>query len=184
MSFSVFTVAWPNETVLQSKLRGPLFCTSGFLLWADHIGISLPLPSLLAGNDLLNSLDKHRSDVPPHQSGVFRVRFWASQFLFLCEPQHYIIAFWTQTQGSLRYSSQALNISICKTNKGQNSMSFLNPKIWRITWRELKHKKCYKYNFFHAQFEKRNSWKIAVGNNFIDFFLFFAFIPLGEPQRK
>ena len=65
MSFSVFTVARPNETVLQSKLRGPLLCSSGFLLWAGDIGISLPLPSFLAGNDLLNSLVKHRSDIPP-----------------------------------------------------------------------------------------------------------------------
>ena len=106
MSFSVFTVAWPSETVLQSKLRGPLFCSSSFLLWTCHIGISLPLPSFLAGNDLLNSLVKHRSDVPPYQSGVFRVQLWASQFLFLYESQHYIVAFWTQAQGSLRYSFQ------------------------------------------------------------------------------
>ena len=99
MSFSVFTVARPNETVLQSKLRGPLLCSSGFLLWAGDIGISLPLPSFLAGNDLLNSLVKHRSDIPPlpRQSGAFRVRLWASQVLFLCELQRHIVAFWTQT---------------------------------------------------------------------------------------
>ena len=54
MSFSVFTVAWPNETVLQSTLRGLLLCSSLFLFWAGHIGISLPLSSFLAGNDLLN----------------------------------------------------------------------------------------------------------------------------------
>ena len=42
----------------------------------------------------------------PRQSGVFRVRLWASHFLFLREPQHYIVAFWTQTQVSLLYSFQ------------------------------------------------------------------------------
>ena len=65
MSFSVFTVAWPNETVLQLKLRGPLLCSSCFQIWAGHKGISLRLSSFLAGNDfLLNSLVKHRSDTP------------------------------------------------------------------------------------------------------------------------
>ena len=71
ISFSVFTVAWPNETVLQSKLRGPLLCSSGFLLWAGHKSISLPLPSFLAGNDLLNSLVKHPSDVRWQSSLLF-----------------------------------------------------------------------------------------------------------------
>ena len=106
MSFSVFAVAWPNETVLQSKLCGPLLFSSGFLLWTGHKSISLPLPSFLVGNDLLNSLVKHPSVIPPRQSGAFHLWLWASQFLFLCEPQHYIVAFWTQTQGSLCYSCQ------------------------------------------------------------------------------
>ena len=102
MSFSVFTMAWPNETVLQSKLRGPLLCSSCFQLWAGHKGISLPLSSFLVGNDfLLNSLVKHRSDTPPSlppcQSGAFRVRLWAIPFLFLCEPEHHTVVFWTQT---------------------------------------------------------------------------------------
>ena len=64
MSFSVFTVAWPNETVLQSKLRGLLLSSSSFLIWVGYKGISLPLPSILAGNDLLNFLVKHLSGVP------------------------------------------------------------------------------------------------------------------------
>ena len=42
---------------------------------------------------MLNSLFKHPSGVPPRQSGAFRLRLWASQFLFLCELQHYIVAF-------------------------------------------------------------------------------------------
>ena len=58
MSFSVFTLAWPIETVPQSKLRGPLLCSSGFLLWADH------KEAFFAGNDLLNSLVKYPSNIP------------------------------------------------------------------------------------------------------------------------
>ena len=53
----------------------------------------MPLLSFLAGNDMLNSLVKHPSGVHPRQSDAFRLRLWASQFLFLCEPQHYIVAF-------------------------------------------------------------------------------------------
>ena len=102
-SLSVFTVAWPKEIVLQSKLCGPLLLSSDFLLWTGHKGISLPLSAFLAGNDLLNPFIKHWSDIPLRQSGAFRVQFGASQFLFLCEPQHHIVAFWTQTQGSLRF---------------------------------------------------------------------------------
>ena len=65
MSFSVLTVAWPIETAVQLKLHGSLLCNSGFLLWAGHKGISLPLPSFLAGNDLLNSLVKTLDHCPP-----------------------------------------------------------------------------------------------------------------------
>ena len=126
-SFNVFTVAWPNETVLQSKLCSPLLCSSGFLLWAGHMGISLPLPSFQAGNDLLNSLVKHRSDTPRRQSGDFRVQLWAGQFLVLCETQHYIVAFWTDPnsgQSSLLFS--ALNSFI--------HCLFLLPGTIRLVW--------------------------------------------------
>ena len=68
-------MARPNETVLQSKLCGSVLCSSGFLVWASHKDISLPLPPFLAGNDLLNSLLKHQSNVLPRQSGAFRARF-------------------------------------------------------------------------------------------------------------
>ena len=104
MSFSVFAVAWPIETVLQSKLRGPFLCSSCYLLWTDHKSILFSLSSFLVGNDLLNSLVKHPNDVLLRQSGAFHVQLWASQCLFLCQTQHYIVAFRTQTQGSLRYS--------------------------------------------------------------------------------
>ena len=40
------------------------------------------------------------------QSGALHLRLWASQNLFLYKPQHYIVPFWTQTLGSLRYSFQ------------------------------------------------------------------------------
>ena len=48
-------------------------------------------------------------DTPHHQSGAFCLQLWASQFLFLSESQHYVVAFWfsrTQTQSSLCYSFQ------------------------------------------------------------------------------
>ena len=65
MSYSVFAVAWPDETILLSKLRDPLLCSSNFLIWAGYKGISLPLLSFFAGNDLLKSLVKHPSGVLP-----------------------------------------------------------------------------------------------------------------------
>ena len=34
-----------------------------------------------------------RSTSHPRQSGAFRLKLWASQFLFLSESQHYIVAF-------------------------------------------------------------------------------------------
>ena len=78
ISFIVFTVAGLNETALQSKLCGPLLCSSGFLLWTGRKGISLSLSSFLTGNDFLNSLVKYPSGVP-------RLRLGESQLLFLCE---------------------------------------------------------------------------------------------------
>ena len=65
MSFSVLTVVWPSKTVLQLKLYDSLLYNSGFLLWAGHKGISLPLRSFLAGNNLLNSLVKTPDQCPP-----------------------------------------------------------------------------------------------------------------------
>ena len=72
MSFSVFTLAWPIETVPQSKLRGPLLCSSGFLLWADH------KEAFFAGNDLLNSLVKYPSNIPHSPVWCFCLQLWAS----------------------------------------------------------------------------------------------------------
>ena len=97
MSFNVFTMAWPNETKSGVEATWPVVCSSGFLLWAGYKSISLPLPSFLAGNDLLNSLVKQPSSVPPRHSITFHLQLWTSQFLFLCKLQHCINALWTQT---------------------------------------------------------------------------------------
>ena len=89
---------WSDQMRQQSKLCGPLLCSSDvLLLWAGHKGIIGPLSSFLVGNNLLNLLVKYPTGVPSRQSGAFCLRLGASQFLFLCEPQHYIFAFWNHT---------------------------------------------------------------------------------------
>ena len=105
MSYSVFAVAWPDEIVLLSKLRDPLLCSSNFLIWAGYKGISLPLLSFFAGNDLLKSLVKHPSGVLPSPVWCFSFTNLGKS-IPLSEPQHYLVAFWTQTQRSLRYTFQ------------------------------------------------------------------------------
>ena len=58
----------------------------------------------------------------------------------------------------------ALDIPFRRTNKGQKKV-FLDPKIWN----KFKNKNSCNYCFFHAWFEKRNSWGITIVNKFIDF---------------
>ena len=100
MSFSVYTVVWPNKTVLQSKFRGPLLCRFSFVLWAGHRGILLPPPSFLLDRLAHLVSQNTRATSLPRQSGALRLRLWASQFLFLSELERYIVVFWfnrTQT---------------------------------------------------------------------------------------
>ena len=56
-------------------------------------------------------------------------------------------------------SQMALDIPLCRTIKGQKSISFLGPKIWKIKDQssKLEHKNSCNHVFFHALFEKRNS---------------------------
>ena len=55
-------------------------------------------------------------------------------------------------------SQMALDISLCRTNKGQKSMSLLGPKIWNklsLNIEATATTNC-NYSFFHTPVEKRN----------------------------
>ena len=52
-------------------------------------------------------------------------------------------------------SQMALDITLCRTNKGQKSMSFLGPNIWNKVSSNIK--TAATAIFFHAPFQKRNS---------------------------
>ena len=82
-------------------------------------------------------------------------------------------------------SQMTLDIPLCRTNKGQKKYVISWSK--ELEYVELKHKSRLSSSFLHAEFAKRNSWKIAVVRNFIDFYwqlivfsftIFFAFIYL------
>ena len=63
-------------------------------------------------------------------------------------------------------SHMALYIPLCRTNKGQKSMSFLGAKIWNMLSSNIQ-AVATTASFTHSL--KKNSWKIAIVGNFIDF---------------
>ena len=63
-------------------------------------------------------------------------------------------------------SHMALYIPLCRTNKGQKSMSFLGAKIWNMLSSNIQ-AAATTASFTHSL--KKNSWKIAIVGNFIDF---------------
>ena len=62
-------------------------------------------------------------------------------------------------------SQMALDIPLCRTNKGQNSMPFLGPKIWNKLSSNLK-TAATTASFMHS-LKKKILGKIAVVSNFI-----------------
>ena len=75
-------------------------------------------------------------------------------------------------------SQMTFDTPLCKTNKGHKSASFLDPKIWNMLSSNIKGAST---TASFTQSEKRNSWKIAIERNFIDFCWQLIFLSLGEP---
>ena len=63
-------------------------------------------------------------------------------------------------------SQMTLDIPLCRTNKGQRCMSFLGPKTWNMLSSNIKAAATIA-SFTHSL--KKNSWKIVIVSNFIDF---------------
>ena len=124
MPFSIFTVTWSNETVLQSKLRNLLLCSSGFLLWAGHKCVSLPLPSFLAENDLLNLLNL---------SGVAPSPVWC--YLFTTLGKSFPVSVWVTTLYScILDPNSGQSLSLFSALNSFLHCLFLLPSTIRFVW--------------------------------------------------
>ena len=77
-------------------------------------------------------------------------------------------------------SQMALDIPLCRTSKRQKSMSFLGTKIWNMLSWNIKAAPT-TASFTHSP-KKRNSWKIAIVSNFIDFVDSWFFFLQGNPN--